>query len=130
MYSAVFLGCPTTSIRPNRETSTPTWSMEVARTTSAACFCSGVSSTRGSRLSRRAAAYSANSALRRLDVSRSGSKELSSRLSVAPMSAEEIREVSSWTVSIPDLVTMRSAIVSCPLRLPLIRTRVAMSSSM
>jgi hypothetical protein len=34
MYSAVFFGCPTTSIRPRRCTSTPTCSIEVASTTS------------------------------------------------------------------------------------------------
>ena len=34
MYSAVFFGWPTTSIRPSRCTSTPTWSIEVASTTS------------------------------------------------------------------------------------------------
>jgi hypothetical protein len=34
MYSAVFFGWPTTSIRPSRLTSTPTWSIDVARTTS------------------------------------------------------------------------------------------------
>ena len=34
MYSAVFFGCPTTSIRPSRGTSTPTWSIDVASTTS------------------------------------------------------------------------------------------------
>src|SRR2546430_4589232 len=34
MYSAVFFGWPTTSISPSRSTSTPTCSIEVARTTS------------------------------------------------------------------------------------------------
>ena len=34
MYSAVFFGCPTTSISPSRCTSTPTCSIEVASTTS------------------------------------------------------------------------------------------------
>ena len=34
MYSAVFFGWPTTSISPSRWTSTPTCSIEVARTTS------------------------------------------------------------------------------------------------
>src|SRR5689334_1390051 len=34
MYSAVFLGCPTTSMRPSRGTSTPTWSIDVASTKS------------------------------------------------------------------------------------------------
>ena len=34
MYSAVFFGWPTTSISPSRCTSTPTWSIEVASTTS------------------------------------------------------------------------------------------------
>ena len=34
MYSAVFFGCPVTTISPSRCTSTPTWSMEVASSTS------------------------------------------------------------------------------------------------
>ena len=34
MYSAVFFGWPVTTISPKRETSTPTWSIEVASTTS------------------------------------------------------------------------------------------------
>ena len=36
MYSAVFFGWPTTTISPKRGTSTPTWSIEVASTTSTA----------------------------------------------------------------------------------------------
>lgn len=102
----------------------------MASTTSTACRCKGVSLTRGSRFSLRATAYSVRRALRRGEVSRLGSKGVSRRLSVAPMSADEIREVSSWMFSIPDFVTIRSEIVRCPLRLPFTRTRVAMSSSM
>ena len=107
MYSAVFFGCPVTTISPNRDTSTPTWSIEVARTTSTG-EASALSRSKsrsasacGSRLFFRASDRSCPMARRRADVSRSGSNPASSRLSTLLMSAEEIREVSSSIASIP-----------------------------
>ena len=114
MYSAVFFGWPVTTIRPKRDTSTPTCSIEVASTAS-----TGVRPRAGRALEpvgqrmvqrrfglaavldRSASRTCAAIARRRAEVSSSGSKPTSSRLSTSLMSAEEIREVSSWMVSMP-----------------------------
>ena len=88
MYSAVFFGWPTTSIRPSRCTSTPTCSIEVASTTS-----NGESRARGRPSCRRVCA--ASRAWNAAVVSKSGSNSRPSRSRVRPISADAIREVSS-----------------------------------
>jgi hypothetical protein len=93
MYSAVFLGWPTTSIRPSRWTSTPTWSIEVASTTSkgesvryavllaGACVRDALASARGGVVVR---------------------VELQAEaVECRPISAEAMREVSSSTLRRP-----------------------------
>ncbi len=129
MYSAVFLGWPTTIMRPKRETSTPTWSMDVAITASTAPVPSlrSPSFEKSMRCLCWAASRSSSAtACRRTVVSMDASKDTSSRDSTSVMSAEEMREVSSWTDSIS---VRRRRRFDSPLRVPWIRTRVAMSSS-
>ena len=93
MYSAVFFGWPTTSISPSRGTSTPTWSIEVASTTS-----NGRSPPRRrrrlgfSRASLHAPARTPPCPGCSTAPRSNGSDSLSS---VLAMSADEIREVSS-----------------------------------
>ena len=121
MYSAVFFGCPTTSISPKRATSTPTWSIEVASTTSTGVVprrlrsrdrsdsaCGGRRNPPRESLESSAAFQSSAIAFRRAEVSISGSNPISSCLSAALMSAEEIREVSSAMFSFRMPVTGRT----------------------
>ncbi len=124
MYSAVFFGWPVTTISPNRDTSTPTCSIDVASATSTGARpCKSRSTQRaatacGCRRALWASASSAVMARRRTDVSRSGVNSVSSR--------EEIREVSSSIVSIPAVDVIRS---DRPRLRPCERTRVVTSSS-
>jgi hypothetical protein len=138
MYSAVFFGWPVTTISPKRETSTPTWSIEVASTTStgvvprrlrsrdrSASACGGRRNPPRESLESSAAFQSSAIAFRRAEVSISGSKPISSFLSAALMSVEEMREVSSAISSIRIPVNRSDR----PLRWPCRRTRVVTSSS-
>ena len=94
MYSAVFFGCPTTSISPSRWTSTPTWSIEVASTTSNGSSLRAAPSCRPSgRPSDARIACSCRSRDRTRGPSRS---------SVSPISAEAIRDVSSPMWRLPE----------------------------
>ena len=138
MYSAVFFGWPVTTISPKRETSTPTWSIEVASTTSTGVVprrlrsrdrsdsaCGGRRNPPRESLESSAAFQSSAIAFRRAEVSISGSKPISSFLSAALMSVEEMREVSSAISSIRMPVNRSDR----PLRWPCRRTRVVTSSS-
>ena len=93
MYSAVFFGWPTTSIRPSRVTSTPTWSIEVASTTSNG---RAPRSGTGWPASRKAASSRFPAA-----ESNRGSNGTAIWSRVAVMSALATREVSSATLSWP-----------------------------
>ena len=91
MYSAVFFGCPTTSMSPSRGTSTPTWSIDVARTTSYGRSGDDGGGFFASIASRYAFAYSAFPRV----LQRSAPNGSASRSSVLEISSAEIREVSS-----------------------------------
>ena len=93
MYSAVFFGWPTTSISPSRSTSTPTCSIDVARTT-----LNGRARRSGTGLPALRRAASSRFAAFESNV---GSKVTAIWSSVAVMSAEETREVSSARFSCP-----------------------------
>ena len=93
MYSAVFFGWPTTSIRPSRVTSTPTCSIEVASTTSNGCAPRSGTALPSARRVR-------NSRLPAAESNR-GSNGTAIWSRVAVMSADATREVSSATLSWP-----------------------------
>ena len=93
MYSAVFFGCPTTSINPSRGTSTPTCSIEVASTTSYGVASRSATFSPRSRASRRARLPTVES------NAGSNATAIASRVEV--MSALDTRAVSSAMCSVP-----------------------------
>ena len=101
MYSAVFFGWPTTSIRPSRSTSTPTCSIDVARTTS---------NGRTGRSGTFSPAFRRAAQSRRAAVeSNPASNETPIWSSVPVMSADETREVSSARCSCPTVPNRRGS---------------------